>query len=108
MNTAIFQPVTAEIAGRLAQIVGADQCSTRQADLEQHAHDQGFYATHAPEIVVWPTSAEHVSRILALVSEQHIPVTPWGAGTSIEGNPVPLYGGILLSLQRMDAIVAVH
>ena len=104
----VFQAVTPAIVGRLTEIVGAEQISAAPADLDQHAHDQGFYPAHAAEIVVWPTSAAQVSQVLALANKQHIPVTAWGAGTSIEANPIPIHGGIVLSLQRMDAIVAIH
>jgi D-lactate dehydrogenase (cytochrome) len=104
----VFQAVTPAIVDRLTEIVGAAQISAAQADLDQHAHDQGFYPAHAAEIVVWPTAAAQVSQVLALANEQHIPVTAWGAGTSIEANPIPVHGGIVLSLQRMDAIVAIH
>src|SRR5262245_53539845 len=103
-----FQPVTSAILGELAQIVGTDGFSVAPADRSQHARDQGFYAAHDPEVVVWPTSAEQVSQIMQLASRERIPVTAWGAGTSIEANPIPLYGGLLLSFQRMDAIIAVH
>src|SRR5580765_4572495 len=104
----MFHPVTPAIIDRLTAIVGTEQISAAPADLDQHAHDQGFYPAHAAEIVVWPTAAAQVSQVLALANEQHIPVTAWGAGTSIEANPIPVHGGILLSLQRMDAIVAIH
>src|SRR5262245_3312969 len=108
MMSTHFQPVTTAILGQLAQIVGAGSFSVAAADRSQHARDQGFYAAHDPEVVVWPTSAEQVSQIMRLASRERIPVTAWGAGTSIEANPIPLYGGLLLSFQRMDAIVAVH
>src|SRR5215212_4366722 len=104
----VFQAVTPAIVGRLTAIVGAEQISAAQADLDQHAHDQGFYPAHAGEVVVWTTSVAQVSQVVALANEQHIPVTAWGAGTSIEANPIPIHGGIVLSLQRMDTITAIH
>jgi D-lactate dehydrogenase (cytochrome) len=104
----VFQPVSPAIVQRLSEIVGAEQLSVAQADLDQHARDQGFYAAHPAEVVAWPSSTAQVSQVLALANEQHIPVTAWGAGTSIEANPIPIQGGIVLSLQRMDAIVALH
>jgi len=104
----VFQAITPAMIDRLTEIVGAEQISTAPADLDQHAHDQGFYPAHAGEVVVWPTAAAQVSQVLELANEQHIPVTAWGAGTSIEANPIPIHGGIVLSLQRMDAIVAIH
>jgi D-lactate dehydrogenase (cytochrome) len=93
---------------QLARIVGADNLSVAQADRSQHARDQGFYAAHDPDVVVWPRTAEHVSQILQLAGRARVPVTAWGAGTSIEANPIPLYGGVLLSFQRMNQVIAVH
>jgi len=104
----VLQAVTPAILERLTEIVGAEQLSAAPADLDQHAHDQGFYPAHAADVVVWPSSTEQVSQVLAFANEQHVPVTAWGAGTSIEANPIPIRGGIVLSLQRMDAIVAIH
>ncbi len=104
----MFQAVTPAIVDRLTEIVGAEQISVAQADLDQHAHDQGFYPAHAAEVVVWPTATAQVSQVLALANAEHIPVTAWGAGTSIEANPIPIHGGIVLSLQRMAAIIAIH
>ena len=57
---------------------------------------------------MWPTAAEQVSQVMRLAARERLPVTAWGAGTSIEANPIPLYGGVLLSLQRMARVVAVH
>lgn len=104
----VYQPVSPAIVQRLSEIVGAEQLSVAQADLDQHARDQGFYAAHPAEVVVWPSSTAQVSQVLALANERRIPVTAWGAGTSIEANPIPIHGGIVLSLQRMSAIVALH
>ena len=60
----VFQPVTPAMIDRLTAIVGSEQISAAQADLDQHAHDQGFYPAHAAEVVVWPTSAEQISQVL--------------------------------------------
>ncbi|MBK9050902.1 MAG: FAD-binding oxidoreductase [Chloroflexi bacterium] len=49
-----------------------------------------------------------MSAILQLANAHCVPVTPWGVGTSLEGNPVPLYGGISLSTERMNRLIAVH
>lgn len=103
-----YAPVTEEIIGRLREIAGAEHVSTAGADLDLHARDQSQHPGHRAEVVVWPQEAEQVAAVLRLAHEARIPVTPWGVGTSLEGNPIPLCGGILLSLGRMDRIVAVH
>ncbi len=103
-----FNPVTPAIVDQLISIVGADNVSTAQAVLDLHAKDQSHHAAHTAEVVVFPMQAQHVADVLKLANEARIPVTPWGVGTSLEGNPIPLYGGISLSFERMTKIVAIH
>ena len=47
------------------------------------------------------------ARVLALCNTDHIPVVPWGAGTSLEGHVTPVRGGITLDLSRMTRIIDV-
>jgi D-lactate dehydrogenase (cytochrome) len=106
VTSPVFQPITSEILAQLTQIVG--NISTAKADLDLHARDQSHHPAHPADVVVWPAEAQQVADVLRLANEHHIPVTPWGAGTSLEGNPIPVYGGILMSLERMDKIIEVH
>lgn len=92
----------------LASVVGAAQLSVRDHDLDQHAKDESFHAPHRPAAVVWPASSAEISAILSFASRHRIPVTPWGAGTSLEGNPIPVRGGLVLDLGRMDRVLAVR
>ncbi len=109
MVTALtYQPITADVLGQITEIAGAANVSTAQADLDQHARDQSQHAARYAEVVVWPETAQQVADVLRLANGQRIPVTPWGVGTSLEGNPIPLCGGILMSFERMDKIIAVH
>jgi len=103
-----FHPVTADIIGQLKAIVGASNASASQADLDLHAHDQSQHPAHPAEVVIWPESAQQVAEVLRLANQQRIPVTPWGVGTSLEGNPIPVCGGILMSFERMNRIIQVH
>src|SRR5579871_535802 len=89
----------------LIAMLDNQRVSAREADLTLHARDQSFHEAHPPEVVVWPKSAAEVSAILRYANERHIPVTAWGAGTSLEGNPLAVHGGIMLSLSQMDKIV---
>lgn len=103
-----YAAVTSEVVARLGTLVGEENVSTAQAVLDLHAHDQSFHAPHRGEVVVWPQTGEQVAEVLRLANSLLIPVTPWGVGTSLEGNPIPLHGGILLSLERMKRIIEVH
>ena len=92
----------------LASVVGDAHISVRGADLDQHASDESFHKACRPAAVVWPASANEVGLILEYANRERIPVIPWGAGTSLEGNPIPIYGGIVLDMVRMDKILKVH
>lgn len=107
-SIASYAAVTPEIVEALRQIAGADAVSTARADLELHSRDQSHHEAHLPEVVVFPTEARAVAEVLRLANHYRIPVTPWGVGTGLEGNAIPLYGGILLSFERMTRIIAVH
>jgi D-lactate dehydrogenase (cytochrome) len=104
----MFNPVTPEIVQQLISLLGDEFVSTAQADLDLHALDQSHHDAHRAEVVVFPTTAGGVADVLKLANAHCIPVTPWGVGTSMEGNPIPLHGGILMSFERMNQIVAVH
>lgn len=92
----------------LRALAGDDCLSTAHADLELHARDSGHHEAHLPEVVIWGQSGEQIARILAYANTHKIPVTPWGVGTGLEGNAIPLLGGILLTLERMNRIIEVH
>lgn len=92
----------------LAAIVGPERISATQADRAQHARDQSSHTGHLPDLVVWPQSTQEVSAILQYANRERLPVTAWGAGTSLEGNPIPVNGGIVLNFQRMNRILKIH
>src|SRR6266540_984866 len=104
----MYSRVTHEVISHLAQLVGEGNISIRQSDLDLHAQDQSAHERHAPEVILWVENVEQVSRVLAYANQQRIPVTAWGAGTSLEGNPIALCGGILISFAHMNKIVAIH
>lgn len=103
-----YSAVTPELIEVLRGIFGADAVSTGQADLDLHARDQSFHHAHTPDVIVYPARAEQVSAALKLANEARVPVTAWGVGTGLEGNSIPVFGGILMSFERMNRITAVH
>jgi len=67
----------------------------------------GFDATHQdarPDAVVLPRSAGDVAEVLRLANELCFPVTPRGAGTGLAGGAVPVRGGVVMSLARLNHI----
>ncbi len=89
----------------IREIVGSERMSTGESILDLHGKDESFHPRRRPEVVIWPIRSEEISQILKMADEKRIPVTPWGAGTSLEGNPIPVEGGIVLDLQRMNRIL---
>jgi len=82
--------------------------SSASGDLAQHARDQSSHSGHLPDVIAWPRSTEEVSSLLAFANEHQVPVVPWGAGTSLEGNPIPVKGGLVLNFDDMAQILSVH
>jgi len=89
----------------IEKIVGPERISTGESILELHSKDESFHQRQNPDVVVWPLNAEEISEILKLANKKRIPITPWGAGTSLEGNPIPVEGGIVLDFQQMNRIL---
>jgi len=88
---------------RLTRLLAPDEMSFDPAVLAEHAGDKWF-ASHQPEAVAFPRSTESVSTLLRFANKHNIPVTPRGAGRGYVGGCVPVRGGIVLSLARMDHI----
>lgn len=106
----MYQQITAEIVARLREIAGEENVIFDDPEkLEIYSHDEIVereYA-HMPEVVVKPNSTEEVSLIMKLAAKNRIPVTPRGAGTGLSGGAVPIYGGILLSVENMNRILEI-
>lgn len=103
-----FQRITEKDIRALEDIVGPERISAGESNLNLHSMDQTHHRGYLPEAVIWPGSTEEVSAILRFANERRIPVTPWGAGTSLEGNCCPAAGGIVLDFQEMSRILALR
>ncbi|MDQ7793724.1 MAG: FAD-linked oxidase C-terminal domain-containing protein [bacterium] len=94
-------------ADRLASIVGESNLLTDPAAVEPYGRDESSCPSHPPAAVVRPGSTEEVRRILRLAGEQGFAVTPRGLGTGLCGGAVPVQGGVVLSLERMNRILEI-
>jgi len=105
-----YQPVTPEIVAELQSIVGDRYVLFGDPErLEPYAHDEvaGTEHAHAPDAVVKPATAAEIAAILRLANRERIPVTPRGAGTGLSCGAVPVFGGIVLSTERMNRILEI-
>ena len=107
-----YGKVTEEIAALLKGIVGEKNILFQDEEkLKPFGMDTLSLLTgqvHTPDVVVRPGSTREVSQILKLANEKKIPVTPRGAGTGLAGSAIPIYGGIVLSLDRMNRILEIN
>jgi glycolate oxidase len=88
-------------------IVGPENFTDSLIDLISYAID-GSENKHRPEAAVWPTSATQVSEILKLANKAPFPVVPRGAGTGLAGLAVPVKGGLVLDMGRMNKILEIN
>ncbi|MDT8902071.1 FAD-binding oxidoreductase [Anaeroselena agilis] len=91
----------------LKGIVGAEHVLTSQEDLLCYSYDATPGFSHMPEAVVMPGTADEVAKVLAAANEAKIPVYPRGSGTNLSAGTVPLKGGIVLLMTRMNKIVEI-
>lgn len=92
----------------LSDIVGEANVSTRQADLLAHSIDESCVMPCMPDVIVWPSNTDQVAGIVRYAYEHGIPVVPWSGGSSLEGNPVPVQGGIILAMYRLKEILEIN
>src|ERR1700731_1722018 len=84
-----------------------ERLSTNAALREQHSHGEDAQPPVLPDAVAFVETTEEAARLLALCNQDHVPVVPWGAGTSLEGHVTPARGGITLDLSRMTKVLDV-
>ncbi len=76
--------------------------------LENYSKDEsGKYYSHLPDAVIKPSNPQEISKILKIANRERIPVTPRGAGSGLSGGCIPIYGGIVLSLERMNRLIEI-
>jgi len=105
-----FGRVTGETLAKLRDVVGEENVVTEKDRLIDYSHDEMAKDTaisHYPDVVVKPGSTEEVSEIMSIANDSGVPVTPRGAGTGLSGGAVPVLGGIVLSLERLNRILEV-
>lgn len=102
INEAVLVSLRA-IAGEKNVVTDADKLVTYSQDEVTDSRYQ-----HLPEAAVFPETAEQVAEIIKLANRELIPVTPRGAGTGLAAGAAPIYGGIVLSLEKMNKILEVN
>jgi glycolate oxidase len=103
----MFARLRASTLDKLRRIVGEENLLVGEEALEPYSHDEVAELHHLPEAAARAGSAAEVSRILELAQAEGFPVTPRGAGQGLSGGAVPVHGGLVLSLERMNHILEI-
>ena len=93
---------------RLRAIVGTESVLDTHAELMVYECDAFVLEKHAPQVAVFPQSAQDVARIVKVCVAAGVPFMPRGAGTSLAGGSAPIGGGVILVLTRMQTIHEVN
>jgi len=100
-----FKKITPAIVEELQEIVGKDYVFTDAELLKHYGHDETEDLNFPPQVVVKPRTAEEISAILIICNRELIPLTPRGAGTGLSGGALPVFGGVVLSMERFNKIL---
>ena len=105
-----YNPVTEEVLDALREALGAENVKIDEETLDRYKTDEETDPRyhHLPEVVVLPGSTEEVAAVMKIANKYLVPVTPRSAGTSVSCGAVPVHGGIVLLLERMDKIIEMN
>ena len=97
-----------EILTELEKIVGLDFVSNNPEDLFIYSQDSGASLPRHVDYVVMPRTVEEVQKIVKLANKEKIPLVPMGAGMTLSGLTIPIKGGIVVDMKRMDKILEIN
>lgn len=92
----------------LIEILGDRGVSNSPEELWFYSRDPGVLAPHLPDYVVAPETTEQVQKVVQLANRERIPIVPMGNGMALTGLVIPLKGGIVMDMKRMNKILEVN
>ena len=100
-------PASRVLRDELEAALGADRVTDGDSARDLHARDLTFHPAHLPDLVVYAATTDDVAKVLAIASAHRVPVTPFAAGTSLEGHVIPVHGGISLDLSGLTGTLEI-
>ena len=87
------------------RIVGEQYVYLDEEVLDKYAHDETEDLHFLPDVVLKPGNTQEISEIVKICNQYKIPVTPRAGGTGLSGGALPHFGGVLLSIERLNKIL---
>ena len=105
----MYTKVNQEILEELGRIVGHDNILVEREAIVDYSHDEFSLSDISafPDVVIKPRAAEEIAEVLKLANRKNVPVTPRGGASGLCGGCVPSFGGICLSMEKMNRIFEV-
>ncbi len=91
----------------LAEIVGENNITTSHVDCLAYSRDMSIHAG-TPDVVVFVSNTEQVSKIVAMANKERVPVVARGTGSSVTGAVLAVKGGVILDFTRMNAVKEIN
>ncbi len=102
-----FNKINPDILTRIRSAVGAENVFVDEESLARYGHDETEDLQYFPEVVVKPVDTDGVSALMKVCNAEQVPVTPRGGGTGLSGAALPVYGGVLLSMERFKKVLEI-
>ena len=105
------------IRSELEDAVGVENVSTKEIERAVYSVDYFWLSRKwqdageqgpMPDIIVRPGTTEEVSKVMKIANYYKIPVTTWGGGSGSQGGALPVAGGILLDIKRLDKLIELN
>jgi D-lactate dehydrogenase (cytochrome) len=96
-----------QLADALADRFGR-RLFSHASGLAAYAQSEGHHRTRGPDLVARPSATEEVQALVRMAGRFGVPVVPWGAGTSLEGNAAAVNGGLMIDLSAMNRVLEVR
>ncbi|MBY9002444.1 MAG: FAD-binding oxidoreductase [Candidatus Lokiarchaeota archaeon] len=96
------------ILGKLEEIIEPSFVSNRMEDLYIYSQDPGASLPRKVDYVVMPETVEQVQEVVKLANKEKIPIIPMGGGLTLSGLVIPLKGGIVMDMKRMNKIIDIN
>jgi len=102
-----FKQIEESDIQELEKLIGKEYVCYDNEILSNYSHDETEDLSFKPDLVVKPRTADEISELLIYCNNNKISVTPCGARTGLSGGSLPVYGGIVLSMERFNSILKI-
>lgn len=103
----MYHKIDDEIRKRIEDVVGSDHLLRRAEELEDYGRDETPGLFSLPEVAARPANTREISALVKLAHRFHFPLLARGGGTGVTGGAVPVHGGLVISLERMNRILEI-